>query len=234
MIRFQSRLACVLLLGLVPASVELVRQAGGQAATKPDPPAVGALSAPATLAEVLKARGYVACALIPDKDGNLDVEVKVNGQPLLFILDTGASSTTLDRAAAERLKLAIRKTGKTVSGLTGSEPESRTEIVKLTLGPNVCNEAPIVSDLSAVNAERKKAGTRPCDGILGNNILQLTGAVIDLSSPKLFLLELTALLRLPPEVAAKSAQSSNLNNGRADAFHPGRAQSSSGYYRSSL
>ena len=87
--------------------------------------------------------------------------------------------------------------------------------MKLTLGPNVCNEAPIVSDLSAVNAERKKAGTRPCDGILGNNILQLTGAVIDLSSPKLFLLELTALLRLPPEVAAKSAQSSNLNNGRA-------------------
>jgi hypothetical protein len=46
----------------------------------------------------------------------------------------------------------------------------------------------VVSDLSAVNNERKKVGDRPCDGLLGTSFLQLHSGVIDYPSGMLFLM----------------------------------------------
>src|SRR5207248_936639 len=142
-------------------------------------------SAPIDLAALLKPKGYIEVPLILTKVGLLDIDVKVNGQPLLFILDTGAGNTVIDTTVAERLKLPIHKTDEKLSGVSGAKPLLRTNSVRVSVGPHSCEAVPVVDDLSPLNAQRKKRGTPPCDGILGNNILQDYGAVIDHSVPKL-------------------------------------------------
>ena len=137
---------------------------------------------------MLKPKGYIEVPLISTKVGLLDIDVKVNGQPLLFFLDTGAGNTVIDEAVAGRLKLPIHETSEKLSGVSGAKPLKRSESVQVSVGPNSCQAVPVIDDLSALNAQRKKRGTPPCDGILGNNILQDYGAVIDQSAPKLFML----------------------------------------------
>src|SRR5579871_880591 len=90
-------------------------------------------TAPKDLADLLKARGYVEIPLTLTKDPFFDVEVKINGQTLLFVLDTGTNRTLIDKAVAGRLKLASHKTDQKVFGATGDEPLEETESVQISV-----------------------------------------------------------------------------------------------------
>ncbi len=204
MIRSRALLVTFLFLSCLPGSSRndspATPKAGaaGEPAKSSDQSGVAALpAAPKDLADLLKARGYVEIPLTLTRDPFFDVEVKMNGQALLFVLDTGTNRTIIDKAVASRLKLAARKTDQTVFGATGNQPLEETESVQIGLGPNRWEESPVVNDLSAVNETRKSFGTRPCDGILGNNIMQYYGAVIDESAGKLYLLEQANVFRMP-------------------------------------
>ena len=77
--------------------------AAGEPAKKSDQTgAVSTPSAPKDLADLLKARGYVEIPLTLTKDPYFVVEVKINGQPLHFLLDTGAQHTDIDKEVAGR------------------------------------------------------------------------------------------------------------------------------------
>jgi predicted aspartyl protease len=164
------------------------------------------------LDRLLKDRGYVAVPLLLTKDGFYDVEVKVNGQPLLFLVDTAAGTVTLDTPVAERLKLPLRKSEETLAGSTGDQPAVRTDNVQLTVGPNECGAVPIVSDHSAVNSGRKTNGSPPCDGILGNNVMQIFGALIHHGAAKMYLLDQP--FSMPVGLKAKSSLNISWNEGR--------------------
>jgi predicted aspartyl protease len=168
--------ACLLSAGMLMSSV----RAESAPASKP---------APSELAVFLKAKGYFEVPLIFTRDGHLDVEVKVNGETLLFILDTGAGSTVLDTAVVQRLKLSVQKTEHTLAGIGGAHLLEKTVVERLVVGTLQNREEAIVSDLTAVNTERKKMGMRACDGLLGAPLLRLHCAVIDYPSAKLFLMD---------------------------------------------
>jgi hypothetical protein len=144
---------------------------------------------PSELAGFLKGKGYFDVPLIFTRDGHLDVEVKANGETLLFILDTGSGGTVLDTAVVQRLKLPVQKTEHTLAGIGGTHPLEKTILDRLVIGSLTSREEAIVSDLTAVNTERKKVGVRPCDGLLGASLMRLHGAVIDYPSAKLFLMD---------------------------------------------
>ena len=169
---------------------------------------------PKDLADLLKARGYVEVPLTLTKDPFFDVEVKINGQALLFILDTGTNATIIDRAVAGRLKLASHKTDLTVVGATGTEPFEQTESVQISVGPNQWKEYLALNDLSPVNNTRKTFGTPPCDGILGNDVMQLWGAVIDEAVGKLFLLEKEGVFSMPAGLTSKASMNTSMKEGR--------------------
>ena len=216
MIRFSFHFVPILFLALLPgcggkdSPVTSKIGASGDPVKKTDLPGDVASPAPTELAALLKTRGYIEVPLILTKAGLLDVEVKINGQPLQFLLDTGAGGPVIDEAVAERLMLAKKKTDETLAGSSGVQPLIRSEDVQFSVGPNRSQEALVVSNLSAINAWRKKEDCEPCDGILDNKIMQLHGAVIDHSSSKLFLLNLTIIEGLN----TKPSLNITLNEGR--------------------
>ena len=80
-------------------------------ASEPAENADQSAAVPKDLADLLKARGYVEIPLTLTKDPYFEVEVKIKGQALVFVLDTGTNHTFIDKAAAGRLGLAaIRRT----------------------------------------------------------------------------------------------------------------------------
>jgi len=175
---------CFLALGHFPREAALSGRPAVQAEAAKD-----GKQTPGDLTTYLKAKGYVDVPLNIIKGGHLDVEVKVNRETLRFILDTGSGATVIDAAVAKRLGLVATKTDKTLAGVSGAHPLEKTLIEQLSVGPVQSREEAIVADLSAVNAERKKDGDPPCDGLLGATLLQLFCAVIDYPSAKLFLME---------------------------------------------
>jgi hypothetical protein len=143
---------------------------------------------PTDLGAFLKSKGYFAVPMTLTKLGHLDIEVTVNGQKLLMILDTGAGGVVIDTTVAQRLKLPIQKTNKLNAGIGGTVPLEKATVDRIAIGSCESRIEAIVSDLSAVNAERKKVGTQPCDGLLGYPFLKLHGGVVDYNSGALFLM----------------------------------------------
>ena len=149
--------------------------------------AIGAQRPSTVLADFLKARGYVEVPLVLNRHCIFDVEVKVNGQPLFFFLDSAANNTEIDKDVADRLKLPVTETGLRHATLDGFQPGKSTVVEQFSVGSISSQEKPAVRGFRAVNVPRKKDGIRPCDGAIGNNFLQRHGAVIDHTSASLFL-----------------------------------------------
>jgi hypothetical protein len=166
------------------------------------------------LAEFLKSQGYIEIPLVITKDGFLNVKVQVNGQPLDFVVDTGAGNVVLDTAVARRLDLPVKESRDTLAGVSGSGLISRTVVERLSIGPIESSGETIVADLGPINRERAKFDSPACDGILGNNILQLHGAVIDHSSAKLLLVDPATIFNLDSRMGTRSTRQTSLKDGR--------------------
>jgi hypothetical protein len=184
---FSSALLAIGVCSLVLGQIPWKTYSSGQPAVQPEA-AKNDQQPRGELATFLKAKGYVDIPLKIIKGGHMDVDVKVNGETLRFILDTGSGATVIDAAVAKRLGLVATKTDKTLAGVSGAHPLEKTLIEQLSVGPVQSREETVVADLSSVNAERKKDGDPACDGLLGATLLQLFCAVIDYPSAKLFLM----------------------------------------------
>ena len=114
--------------------------------------------APKDLADLLKARGYVEIPLTLTKDPYFEVEVKIKGQALVFVLDTGTNHTFIDKAAAGRLGLASHKTDQKMFGIIGDQFLEKTESVQVSVGPNHWEESPAVNDLLGIQRIPKGLG----------------------------------------------------------------------------
>ncbi|WP_158238398.1 MULTISPECIES: retropepsin-like aspartic protease [Luteimonas] len=153
------------------------------------PAAVGA-AVPAEVAAALEAGGYQAVRMTRHGDAHLTIDVRVNDVPGTFILDTGAGRTVIDRAAQSRFDDGRRVTsGGQATGAGGGNlaigtlPRSRLRI------GDYRDDAFTVHFLALdhVNAAFARRGEAPVDGVVGADVLERAGAVIDYPNLRLYL-----------------------------------------------
>jgi hypothetical protein len=111
------------------------------------------------------------------------VEVDLgDGQPRIFLVDTGASVSTLTADVARELRLELGPPRGTLVGLGGSSPwvEARADRVKL--GPYAFEDVTFAVDVAGVP---DRAGVVPVAGLLGNNIWQHFVVAVDYPSDTL-------------------------------------------------
>ena len=162
--------------------------AGGCSRREGAAPAGGAGNQPWPPALLTQA-GFVEVPLTMGKGRLFQVTVEVQGEKLLFLLDTGASYLVLERKVAERLKLPTKKAPGGVGGLGTADAAAQvTRLESLRVGEfaSVPFEA-WVMDLSAVNEARVREGDEPCDGLIGAAFLDFHRAVLDYPAKKLYL-----------------------------------------------
>jgi predicted aspartyl protease len=191
-----------------------VRGASTTAPAIPAPGEAQLVPPESDLSDFLKSQGYIEIPLVLAKDGSLNVKVQVNNKPLDFTVDTGANKVVLDTAVARRLELPLKESGETFAGITGAAVLSATVVVRLSIGPIQSQADSIVADLGAFNQVRKENDTSATDGFLGNDILQLLGAVIDHSTAKLFLIDPATIFSLQSGQNARWNLNQSLKDGR--------------------
>lgn len=131
---------------------------------------------------------------------HLQAKVKINGQPGLVILDTGASRTVFDKTEILKfLKLEeIAEHDRVSTGLGTSDMLSQVVTLgSFTLGKLQMKEFPaVVLDLQHVNQTYAAIGFAPIVGVLGSDVLVAYKAVIDFRKK-------TLTVQAPKKTAAK-------------------------------
>ena len=142
-------------------------------------------------ARLLKKAGYVELPLTLRTNGMPDVTAELNGDRVVFLVDTGAQLTNLDEMLADRLKLPQHnKPGMKNRLLDGSElPLKLVNVEQLAIGGiSVPVEAALLP-MNKLNEWRQGDGYPPWSGLLGADVLKGLNAVIDFEASKLFLLD---------------------------------------------
>ncbi len=127
-----------------------------------------------------------------DKKGcHLALRGKINGKKALFILDTGASQTVLDKHRIEAFlgHNSFEPVESVSSGLGTSDMESHlVKVPGFFIGDlPIRNEKMVLLDLSHVNESYMKMNMKPIDGVIGGDILKKFNAVIDYGKKELVL-----------------------------------------------
>jgi hypothetical protein len=141
------------------------------------------------LRSFLEARGYRGVPLERNAVGHFQLRGSASGRPALFILDTGASHTVLDRRGLAAFGLKETKTKEKAGGLgTTVQAVSRARAKSLVLGgveagPRVVGAI----DLSTVNAALTGHRAEAVDGVVGGDLLSAHAAVIDYAGRVLYL-----------------------------------------------
>ena len=148
----------------------------------------------------LERQGYTPVEISLNKCGWLDVNLNVEGTPMLLMLDTGANNLNLHRPSAERAKLPIRAVEVRAAALGGMLETGITKIPNLSIGGITSPAESYVIDLAPVNAFRERSGLGPCDGVLGGSFLAYWSAIIDYPNSKLYLLDPVRKPRSPAPV----------------------------------
>ena len=145
---------------------------------------------PPDVAAALEAGGYAAVPMRRHGDAHLTVRMQLNGVPGVFILDTGAGRTVLDRAAQSRFDGGRTPvSGGVATGAGGAGvaiaalPDSRLRIGDYRDEAFTVHVMP----LDHVNAAFVRRGEAAVDGVLGADVLERGGAVIDYPNLRLYL-----------------------------------------------
>lgn len=123
---------------------------------------------------------------------HLLLPVKVNHLELLFLLDTGASTTCIEQQTAETLRLVLQKNSELITSATETQTDgfSEAKIDVLQIG-NICLNQQLLAVLNFEHINQRLedvAGVR-VQGIFGADLLLALKAVIDVGQAKLYLKE---------------------------------------------
>ncbi len=141
------------------------------------------------LAASLESQGYSSLSLKRTAGPHLETTARINGVAGLFLVDTGAQITVINRSSLGKFNLTPFRTGVRVYGAVGG-PGERIEAAlasRLELGP--CVAAPFflgVTDLGTLNQGRRRKLEGHFDGIIGADVLQNFSFIIDCGSLQLF------------------------------------------------
>ena len=136
----------------------------------------------------LDAAGYSRIDLRRSSTGQLLATVRIGGQDMLMILDSGASGTVVDGKAAKRAGLADLVAGEGAAGAGGRLETHFVDVGSVLVGDVVAQVSRVsVMDLSHVNDQLLAMGESPVDGVLGSDVLTQHAALIDYEAPSVYL-----------------------------------------------
>ena len=140
------------------------------------------------LTEPLTKLGYKSVEMTRDPSGMSVVSIRVNeSKPLRFVCDTGANTTIISPSTAKKLKLVMLATNSTAAGLGGAKKSMTAPIRKLQFGDISTEWQTLeVTDISQLNKQFAKSGTKPVNGFLGSDWMKKHQAVVDISRNRLF------------------------------------------------
>jgi predicted aspartyl protease len=128
-----------------------------------------------------KQNTYVKIPMQQLKSGHLSVVTKVNNVMGRFILDTGSSSTIIDRRHKKKFRLITQNTQKIAKTAGGSQLKMQISYDNIMeLGELKLRNVRIsLVNLNHINYSFQQMGMLQLDGILGSDILENRKAVID-------------------------------------------------------
>jgi predicted aspartyl protease len=118
------------------------------------------------------------------------ISVDIEGKKCRFLIDTGASKSVIDKHFYEtKLNRKLTVIKQETTGLHSTVMESYVgKLKKLTIGTRPISDYQIAAvDLMHVNTTYKKMKLKKIHGILGSDLLQRHGAVIDYAKSRLFI-----------------------------------------------
>lgn len=132
--------------------------------------------------------GFSALDLRTNYVGQFELAGSANGQPLSFMVDTGASYVVLDKGSAERLGLVLDDSTTKAVGLGDAQVMTKATIEEFSLGGVDLGELQVlITDMGHVNATLALIQSPPIDGVIGSHLLCRDHAVIDVARAKLYL-----------------------------------------------
>lgn len=119
------------------------------------------------------------------------VHVMLNGRPATFLLDTGSDLTLIDASVAKKFNFELHNLpgnrGK-VSGIGGQTQKIQLATgVDMKLGGRKIFTTYVGTQLSASNTYFKTSGKAPLIGIIGADVMQMYGFVIDYEENRLIM-----------------------------------------------
>ncbi len=153
-----------------------------------------------TLTSALSKQGLAGAKLERRYGNHLFVAVSINNHPGALMVDTGSTSTLIDRNSANTFGLTVEKTDSTVGGLFGRtwEREGVSEVKSIAMGNCVLTNVPVaIADLSGMNPERSAAATGShisdskamahLNGVLGAREMLKFGMIMDCTRQMLYI-----------------------------------------------
>ena len=136
---------------------------------------------------IMVLQGYETLDLFITPTGHITTSILVNSKPCLFMIDTGAGATVIDKTKQDRFGLKTSRTSDYAAGIGSVSPLTYTEAVMHINGHDIKTDSLYLMDISFVNAELKKHHSRKVDGLLGADFLKHHQAIIDYAKKKLYL-----------------------------------------------
>lgn len=110
------------------------------------------------------------------------IPVRVNNLNLLFLLNTGANTSVIDKRIADKLQLPVVRDKDTVIGTAGKQPVELVKIRSLIIGKSVMQDLVVskrnIGDFLHLNGQK-------IDGILGTDVLKNYALTIDYQTQKI-------------------------------------------------
>ncbi len=134
---------------------------------------------PALLARAPEHAQHAELDLLRPHEGSAKVYVQAtmpDGEPALFMVDTGAGVSILSKGLATRLDLTLETPRGFITGLGGESPLTRTVLPYLELGGQRVEDLTVAVGVAGMPSH---AGLMPLDGILGNDIWEDFVLVVD-------------------------------------------------------
>ncbi|MBV9127080.1 MAG: clan AA aspartic protease, partial [Verrucomicrobia bacterium] len=162
------------------------------------------------LSNYFQAQNYSGITLRRGSGNHLEVRAKINDREGVFLIDTGAQITVVNRASLGKFNLSAVKTSVKVYGALGGPGEKIEAALASSIQLGPCTVSPFllgVSDLGTLNSGRQHGrGEARFDGIIGADLLQNFSFVIDCRTPRLY---------------AKDVRTPDGSSSAAEAAHPG-------------
>lgn len=139
--------------------------------------------------DALRRAGYREVELKLKSPPALTVVVKVNGEPMEFLVDSGAAWSCLDQRQSARLKLKAMASPARITGAgaTGTRPVAVVEVKSLQVGEVNLSSTLALFDLADWGFAAPDQTLKEIQGIFGGELLKATSAVIDCHKLKLWI-----------------------------------------------
>ncbi len=144
------------------------------------PVAVGADS-------VMVAKGYDEVKIFKTRTGHITTTLKVNGKSCVFLIDTGAGATLIDRSKRNKFGMESSGPADYAAGIGSVSTLNKTTATFQVNGHDIATDELYLMDISYVNSEFRKSHARQVDGVLGTDFLERHEAVIDYARCCLYL-----------------------------------------------